>query len=177
MTLEMLQTIDPPASPRAALNPRRSFRTRGFGSTRDRVPRATDLGVVPRAPVVLIAEDDTELRARLAGQFRAHGYWVIESADGTELLRRIRAWREHSTLPGIDLVICDAHLPGRSGLELLDLVQRERLGIPVIVLSGSSDLLRGCVQAVSRRAAAFFSKPVDLSRLLATARALIWNPS
>ena len=50
-------------------------------------------------------------------------------------------------------------------------MQRERLGIPVILLSGFGDF-NTCVQAANKRASAFFPKPVELDRLFSTVRTL-----
>lgn len=161
---------------RGNLNSRGAQRRRGFGATRALVPTALELEPAPRAPVVLLVEDDDEFRRLVAGQLRDHGYRVIECADGRELERRIDAYRDDRRLPGFDLAICDVYLPGPSGLQLLERMQRERLGIPVILLSGFGDL-RTCVQAAKKRASAFFPKPVELGRLLATVRTLIWKPS
>jgi DNA-binding NtrC family response regulator len=112
----------------------------------------------------------------VASQLRSNGYRVIECSDGRELLRRIEAWHDDHTLPGFDLAICDVYMPGPTGLELLERLNRERLGIPMILLSGFGDF-HTCVQAANKRAAAFFPKPVELARLLSAVRTLIWKPS
>jgi len=158
------------------LNTNHTRRLRGFGATHSFVPTALEREPAPRAPVVLVAEDDDEFRKLLAVHLRGPGYRVIECSDGRELARRIEAYREERRLPGFDLVICDVYLPGESGLELLERMQRERLGIPFILLSGFGDF-HTCVQAANGRAAAFFPKPVELDRLLAVVRTLIWKPS
>jgi DNA-binding NtrC family response regulator len=161
---------------RGSLNRSGAHRTRGFGATRALVPTALEREPAPRAPVVLIAEDDDEFRRLVSSQLRSQGYRVIECSDGRELARRIDAYRNDRRLPGFDLAICDVYLPGISGLELVERMQRERLGIPVILLSGFGDF-HTCVQAANRRASAFFPKPVELDRLFSTVRTLIWKPA
>jgi len=151
-------------------------RYRGFGAARGSVPAALELQAPPRAPVVLFVEDDDEFRALVASHLRNHGYRVIESGDGRELLRRIEAYRDAGTPPGFDLAICDVYLPGASGLELLERMNRAGIELPMILLSGFGDF-HTCVQAASKRAAAFFPKPIELDRLLSAARALIWKTS
>jgi CheY-like chemotaxis protein len=162
-----------PATP--GLNTIAARRARGFGATARLVPSALEREPTPRAPVILIAEDDDEFRHLIASQLRNHGYRVIECIDGYELLRRLDAWRDQRIVPGFDLAICDVFMHGPSGLELLERLNRERLGIPMILLSGFGDF-HTCVQAANKRAAAFFPKPVELSRLLAAVRTLIWKP-
>jgi two-component system nitrogen regulation response regulator NtrX len=166
--------LQPPT--RSALNPMRTSRGRGFGATSRLIPTALDCEPAPRAPVVLLAEDDADFRTLVAGQLRNQGYHVLECSDGRELLRRIESYREERRLPGFDLAICDVYLPGPSGLELLERMNRERLGIPVILVSGFGDF-HTCVRAANKRAAAFFPKPVELDRLLSTVRTLLWKPS
>jgi len=163
-------------SRRADLNTLRTRRARGFGATSRLIPTALEREPAPRAPVVLLAEDDAEFRALVASQLRSQGYHVLECSDGRELLRRIEGYRDERRLPGFDLAICDVYLPGPSGLELLERMNQERLGIPMILLSGFGDF-HTCVRAANKRAAAFFPKPVELDRLLSAVRALIWKPS
>jgi DNA-binding NtrC family response regulator len=124
----------------------------------------------------MIVEDNDAFRALVASHLRNYGYRVIECGDGRELLRRIEAFRTEARPPGFDLVICDVYLPGPSGLELLEQMNRAGIEIPTILLSGFGDF-HTCVQAANKRASAFFPKPVELDRLLSATRALIWKAS
>src|SRR4051812_10001773 len=55
-------------------------------------------------------------------------------------------------------VITDIHLPAMSGLELIQRVHQTRQGVPVVVVSASTDAaVKG--DALRAGAAAFFSKP------------------
>jgi DNA-binding NtrC family response regulator len=125
-----------------------------------------------RKPVVLVVEDDTEFRDLLCALLWRDGCHALPCADGSELLRRIDAWREYGTPVGLDLVVCDVRLPGRTGLDLLGLVNDARLGIPVVLISGYDDMeIR--VEAARRRVAAFIAKPFDPDRLRAAVRAFL----
>jgi DNA-binding NtrC family response regulator len=150
-------------------------RARGFAGRRELAPCALEPERAPRAPVILVVEDDEAFRELVASHFREHGYRVLECSDGRELVRCIEAYRERGARPRFDLAICDVHLPGPwSGLDLLERMNREGPRIPIILISGFGDI-HTCVAAANKRAAAFFPKPVELQRLLSTARALLWK--
>ena len=94
------------------------------------VERAAD----PRAPVVLVVDDDAAIRTVVRWQLDDAGFRVVEADDGPTALRRIRD--DHPTL-----VVLDLSLPGLGGLDVLRSVrggQSGRSDTPIIVLSGRS---------------------------------------
>ncbi len=111
---------------------------------------------------ILIVEDETRIGAFLARAFEAEGFAVDVVGNGEQGLAR--------ALGGdYDLVILDLMLPGRSGLEALRDIHRERADLPVIILSARSDLsikLRG----FELGAVDYVAKPFSLDELLARAR-------
>lgn len=119
-------------------------------------------------PVVLVAEDDAELRRVFLRLLGERGDWrVIDAADGLEALAIAR-----SQLP--DLVIADYMMPGLDGIALCRAIKATPAleGTMVMVLSGvarTEDRVAGLQQGVD----AFATKPVDASELLALARALM----
>lgn len=98
----------------------------------------------------------------LADSLRDAGYSVLEAASGDEALILLA-----SGTP-CDLVVSDVRMPGQtSGQALLRQTKLDRPDLPVILVSGH--LLS--VDAVG--ADAFFSKPYDLSELVAAVERLI----
>lgn len=81
---------------------------------------------------VLVADDDEDMRALVAGTFRSDGHAVIEARDGAELLELL----EH-TLP--DVVVTDIMMPHLSGLGVLDALRRANLRFPVILMTVLAD--------------------------------------
>lgn len=65
------------------------------------------------ANVVLLVEDDRELREELAGSLRERSFEVIEAADGPTALALIR---EH--MAAIDWLVTDIRLGGISGIHV-----------------------------------------------------------
>ena len=70
-----------------------------------------------RRAVVLLVDDDSEVRAATAEMLRYVGHDVIEAAGGREALDRLD--RESD---GVDLMIVDYVMPGMNGLEVARLV-------------------------------------------------------
>ena len=138
--------------------------------------RALDFhGVTSDLPVVLLAEDDDELRRLLARKLRRQGWDVVEARTGTQLVELVL---EHTVAPIADdqrvasLVITDLRMPGRSGLEVLRLLRRSLVTVPMILMTafGSREVHD---EALALGAAAVFDKPVDLDDLTAAACALM----
>ena len=90
--------------------------------------------VDPRAPLVLVVDDDDAVRKVVRLQLDDAGFRVVEADDGASALRRIRD--DHPTL-----VVLDLSLPRLGGLDVLRAVRGGKAGrsdTPVIVLSGRS---------------------------------------
>lgn len=81
--------------------------------------------------VVLIAEDDDDVRPVLERIFTRAGFTVLTAADGVTALRQTLQNRP-------DVVLTDLDMPGMNGLDLCTAIrQNENLqDIPVAVLSG-----------------------------------------
>ncbi|MBD3945432.1 response regulator [Nocardioides ganghwensis] len=88
----------------------------------------------PRAPVVLVVDDDAAIRTVVRWQLDDAGFRVLEADDGASALKCIRD--EHPTL-----VVLDLSLPRLGGLDVLRSVRSGQAGrsdTPIIVLSGRS---------------------------------------
>ncbi|CAN5573937.1 hypothetical protein BH20CHL6_BH20CHL6_08330 [soil metagenome] len=83
---------------------------------------------------VLVAEDNEAVRTLVCAVLRRRGYAVLEAADGA---RAIEIARDH---PGrVDLLLTDLVMPGRSGRELADELNRLRPGLKVLYVSGYTE--------------------------------------
>lgn len=113
---------------------------------------------------VLFADDSAAIRtlARYALS-SARGFMVVgEAADGAEALRLYESARP-------DCVVLDIEMPGVGGFEALDELQRRAPGLPVVMLSGFSDIAL-TAKAASRGAAAYLEKSSQLGILGDTVR-------
>lgn len=102
---------------------------------------------------ILVVDDDDEVREMLAEILAYFGYGVAQAASGEEALPLL------SADPSIAMVITDIQMPGMSGLELADAVQRERADVRVIVMSGYFH-----PQSLNQR---FLRKPFHMQELAA----------
>lgn len=118
-------------------------------------------------PVVLVAEDDDELRLLLCMRLSARGYRVVAARDGDEAIERLEPLI--SRCPGTlrpRLVITDVRMPGFDGLQVLETVRLLDRSLPVVVITAFGD-------RETHRAArlldvtAVFDKPLDLGCLVA----------
>lgn len=77
---------------------------------------------------ILIVEDDENLRQVLQIQLKKEGYEATSAANGEEAIELLR--KSHQ-----DLIITDLHLPGISGIDLLNEVRAEYPNILVILMT------------------------------------------
>lgn len=115
---------------------------------------------------VLLAEDDPDIRSLLAWAMRDDGFEVVEAEDGEQVLARLEAARgtaADDALP--DVIVTDLRMPHVSGLEVLERLRHDGLGVPVVVVTAHGDALT--VRRAERLgAAAVLHKPVDLDDFL-----------
>lgn len=116
-------------------------------------------------PVVLVVDDDADIREVLSLILQMHGLDVIEASGGSEALSSMRKTR-------ISLVLLDLMMPGMNGADVLDAMKQdpELATVPVIVVSGD----RCAVQtAADVGAKSCLLKPVELPDLLREVRRFI----
>lgn len=105
--------------------------------------------------IILIVEDDPEIRDELAELLRDDGHEVETSADGAAAM----AWLERaSRLPA--LILLDLMMPALNGWEFR---KRQRgdprlSGVPVVVMSGAGDVKS---EALALEADGVLLKPFD----------------
>jgi DNA-binding response OmpR family regulator len=81
--------------------------------------------------LVLIIDDERELRTMLSSYLKKEGFETLEAADGPQGL-------EFATKAEPDLIILDVGLPGIDGFEVLRRL-RQRSDVPVIMLTARSE--------------------------------------
>jgi DNA-binding NtrC family response regulator len=114
---------------------------------------------------ILIVDDDDRLRETLGVLLRTLGHEVVEAAGVTAAVAAVHE-RE------IDLVVSDLRMPGGSGMDLLDVVERDAPGTPVILLTAFGSI-ESAVQAMQRGAFDYLQKPFDATEMtLRISRAL-----
>jgi two-component system CheB/CheR fusion protein len=112
-------------------------------------------------PTIFIVDDDANVREALCQVIVANGSMASAFANGETFLAAYRGDRRG------DCVLIDAYLPGMSGLEVLQRLRVAGHNVPVIMITGNSDVTMA-VQAMKAGAADFIEKPVRAGDLLAS---------
>jgi two-component system, chemotaxis family, chemotaxis protein CheY len=109
--------------------------------------------------VVLLVEDDADMRNDLATILEYEGYRVRTASDGTEALDQLRNGLEPS------LIVLDLMMPQMNGWQFREEQRKspELLRIPLVLLSGNSDVRR---HAEDLGAVDYLAKPIDLGKLI-----------
>ncbi len=119
------------------------------------------------SPVVLVIEDDPDVRALLKDVLDEGNYEVVAVHDVRAALQLIRTVR-------VDLVTLDLDLPGLPGKEFVRMLnERVRTPPPIIVITSEGPVSR----EVRTQVQAIVDKPFDVDDLIAKIRALVAMPS
>lgn len=81
---------------------------------------------------VLIAEDDNDIRKRIANTLNFYFKEVYEATDGVEAYDNFLTYKP-------DLLISDIEMPDNNGVELVNNIRSINIDIPIIVLSAYSN--------------------------------------
>ncbi len=115
-------------------------------------------------PVILIIDDEAQIRRMLRLSLEAHGYHVKEATTSQEGLQQVAMSRP-------DLIILDLNLPDRDGLNTLKDI-REWSKTPVIVLSVKNSE-KDKIDLLDAGADDYLTKPFSMGELLARIRAAL----
>jgi two-component system cell cycle sensor histidine kinase/response regulator CckA len=84
----------------------------------------------PRSGIILVVDDQENVRALLRRQLTDYGHTVLEAGDGAEALHLVR--RRNGA---VDLILSDLVMPQMNGTELASRIGGEFPGVPVILMS------------------------------------------
>jgi CheY-like chemotaxis protein len=117
--------------------------------------------------LVLVVDDDADMRLTLKLALELSGYRVVEAANGREAIERQRA-------APADVVITDIFMPDSDGFEAIDGLRRQFPATKVIVMSGGAHLTKRdyLPDAELMGADATLQKPFDIEKLLKTLESL-----
>jgi len=108
---------------------------------------------------VFIVDDARPMRMALSHLLGAAGYQVCTFESAERFLKE-----QDTDAPGC--LVLDVYLPGLSGLDLQRLLGEMPSALPIVFLSGTSDI-QISVHAMKAGAVDFLTKPIEDQRLLA----------
>ena len=126
------------------------------------------VNVAPAPPggnkIILVVDDDTNIRALLRQELEAVGYCVREARNGFEAIKEVKEERP-------DLIILDVMMPNMSGFDVAAVLRNDpgTMEIPIVILSIMEDLDRGLRIGIDR----YYTKPVNTDHLLEGIGALV----
>ncbi len=118
--------------------------------------------------MLLVVEDDQEMRSLLCDELMTEGYQLREAADGQEALSMVG-----KEVP--DLILTDLKMPS-GGLEYVSRLRQAAPRCPIVLMTAFGE--QGIRQeAFYRGATAYFDKPVRIAELKATIKRLLDHKS
>ena len=120
---------------------------------------------------VLLVDDDNDILISMQAAFEPTGATVETANNGNKAVESIE--KVHP-----DLIILDMMLPGRSGFLVLEKVKakKPRNQKPFVIMITGNQGKRHQMYAESLGANEYFTKPVKLDKLMATAEKLLAPP-
>jgi CheY-like chemotaxis protein len=118
--------------------------------------------------MVMVVDDDEDIRTYLLALFADHGAGLCEAADGDEALEVARS--RHP-----DLITLDLSMPGRDGVSTFCALREDSQtgDIPVCVVTGHPEFRRVMYERPVRAPEGFVCKPVDPDELVRTVRRIL----
>lgn len=114
---------------------------------------------------ILLIEDETGIRLTVQDRLLSEGYEVESTEDGQEGFERARQG-------GIDLIVLDLMLPGKSGMDICGDLRKEGIPTPVLMLTAKGHLMDR-VQGLRTGADDYLVKPFEMLELVARIEAIL----
>jgi two-component system phosphate regulon response regulator PhoB len=126
----------------------------------------------PRAPSLLVVEDDDTIRETLHDALTLEGFQVTACGNGRDALRTLQRCGEREGGEPFALVVLDLMLPGLGGLDLCRQLRQSGDRTPILVVSArESETDR--VLGLEVGADDYLVKPFGMRELVARCRALL----
>lgn len=123
-----------------------------------------------RRAIVMIVDDDENLRTLLARMLVRNGYDALTAIHGLDALRCL-------CRKAVDLVVSNMLMPEMDGAELLRTLRIEHPGLPVIAMSGAGDWKEYLRIAANLGAKAALQKPISEQQLLGRVQEVLFGSS
>ena len=113
--------------------------------------------MIDEKPTIFVVDDDPSARRGLSRLIQAAGMRVQSYGSAQDFL-------DQADDNSHGCIVLDVKMPGLSGLDLQAALQQKNIALPIIFISGHSDIPDAAV-AMKRGAIDFLTKPVDRDHL------------
>jgi DNA-binding response OmpR family regulator len=111
---------------------------------------------------VLIADDSETILLLMRTRLEMEGYEVVTAADGIEVIEAMR-----TADPQPDILLLDAMMPRKSGIEALRELRADGVDTPVLIVSAHQDQMDAGA-ATDVEVSGYVTKPIDFDQLFAS---------
>jgi two-component system phosphate regulon response regulator PhoB len=118
---------------------------------------------VTEQPLILIAEDDEDIRDLVAFSMRRAGYRTVVAADGLDTLKKA-----NSEQPS--LVLLDIGMPGLDGKAVCRILQSKGFEAPPVIFLTARSQTQDRVDGLELGAVDYVVKPFEMAELVARVR-------
>lgn len=118
--------------------------------------------------LILVVEDDPNLREALCDTLRLANYPVLEAEDAENALLILDSKR-------VSLIISDVQMPGKDGHALLKIAKRKYPDIPFVLITAYGNVTKA-VEAIQNGAADYIIKPFEAEVLIEMVNRLALSP-
>jgi FixJ family two-component response regulator len=133
-----------------------------FGARRLPVSSISATAMLPSTAIVFVVDDDESVRESLVALIEFVGWKAEAFASAREFLARAPT---HAP----SCLLLDLSLPDLNGLELQERIAGDRIGMPIIFITGHGDIPT-TVKAMKAGAVEFLTKPLSQETLLSAIR-------
>ncbi len=114
--------------------------------------------------LVLVVDDEPDVRKVVRMTLEKSGYDVLEAEDGAKAIEEVKKG-ENSLL--LNLIITDIRMPNMNGIDVINYYQKEWPSVPLIVLTGFPDLDMATTM-LQHGVSDYLVKPVESEKLRAS---------
>lgn len=111
---------------------------------------------------ILVVDDEKNILTVVSTTLRKENYAVDTARSSEEAIEKFNQ-------DGLDLIITDLKLPGKTGMELLEYIESRNPDIPVIMITAFGTI-ENAVEAMKKGAFNYLTKPVNPDELLTVVR-------
>lgn len=108
---------------------------------------------------VLIADDSETILLLMRTRLEMEGYEVVTAADGVEVIEAL-----HGPDPAPDILLLDAMMPRKSGIDALRELRAEGVETPVLIVSAHQDEMDAGAPS-DIEVSGYITKPIDFDLL------------